>query len=178
MVRVRIRGWSKDSDKQPTPMDVSDALEKLKGQEKGLAKEYTAQELALVSRKQRLNEAARVAQKARRGKLGKRQWQKRREARDKTGPVVCLCEYKGPAGIPCDKVPSPKCVHTKCVAAAKEKAKHAQAEEEQRKKAEEEVSSRPQPLEMTFSMGPHSHPSIWFWGAGKGRGRGSRGLGD
>ena len=33
--------------------------------------------------------------------------------------------------------------HTKCVAAAKEKAKHAQAEEEQRKKAEEEVSSRP-----------------------------------
>ena len=90
VVRVRIRGWSKDSDKQPTPMDVSDALEKLKGQEKGLAKEYTAQELALVSRKQRLNEAARVAQKARRGKLGKKEWQKRREARDKTEPVVCL----------------------------------------------------------------------------------------
>ena len=36
---------------------------------------------------------------------------------------MCLCEYKGPAGVPCDKVPSPKCVHTKCVAAAKEKAK-------------------------------------------------------
>ena len=72
--------------------------------------------------------------RARRGKLGKREWQKRREARDKAGPVVCLCEYKGPPEIPCDKVPSPKCVHTKCVAAAKEKAKHAQAEEEQRKK--------------------------------------------